>query len=48
MHLGTAPLGTAQREALREAVPSRRQWLLLGAIGVGLVVLVGLVVRLMR
>jgi len=45
--LGTAPMGTTQREALKEP-PTARAWLLVAGVVVGLIVLVGLVVRLMR
>ena len=45
--LGTAPMGTTQREALKEP-PTARPWLLVAGVVVGLIVLVGLVVRLMR
>jgi serine/threonine-protein kinase len=45
--LGTAPMGTTQRVALKEP-ESRQQWLIRAAVGLGLVLLVALVVRLMR
>ncbi|HET8714011.1 MAG TPA: serine/threonine-protein kinase [Gemmatimonadales bacterium] len=46
--LGTAPMGTTQRVALKDPESPRRKWLVLAAVGVGLVLLVGLVVKLMR
>jgi serine/threonine-protein kinase len=46
--LGAAPMGKTQREALKDPVTSRQPWLVAAAIGIGLVLLVGLVVRLMR
>jgi serine/threonine protein kinase len=46
--LGAAPLGTAQREALTDPPADRRTWLLVAGAGLGLLLLVGLVVKLMR
>ena len=46
--LGAAPMATTQRVALKEPASSRRSWLVMAGVGVGLVLLVGLVVRLMR
>lgn len=46
--LGTAPLGTAQRVAIADPPGSRRTWLILVATGIGLLVLIGVVVKLMR
>jgi eukaryotic-like serine/threonine-protein kinase len=46
--LGTAPRDSAQRETLKEPASSRKQWLVLTGVGIGLVLLVRLVVRLMR
>ncbi len=46
--MGIAPLGATQREALTDAPAKRTSWLTLAALGVGVVLLVGLVVRLMR
>jgi serine/threonine protein kinase len=46
--LGTAPMGTWQREALRDPTSPRPRWLVVAGVGIALVVLVGLVVRLMR
>ncbi len=46
--MGTAPMGTTQREGLRDPQSGRRMWLVLAGVAVGLVLLVGLVVRLMR
>ena len=48
MNLGAAPMGTAQREALAEPPTDRRTWLLLAGAAIGLLLLIGLVVRLMR
>jgi hypothetical protein len=41
-------MGTWQREALTNPPADRRTWLLVAGAGIGLVVLVGLVVKLMR
>src|SRR6267154_2917487 len=46
--LGTAPLGTWQREALIDPPENRRTWLIMAATGIGLLLLIGLVVKLMR
>jgi len=46
--LGAAPMGTTQRQALKDPPASRTPWLVVAGVGVGLVLLVGLVVRLMR
>lgn len=46
--LGTAPVGTAQRVALTDPPGQRRTWLILAGTGIGLLVLIGLVVKLMR
>ena len=48
VNLGPAPLGTAQREALADPPSGRRTWLVIAGVGIGLVLLVALVVRLMR
>jgi eukaryotic-like serine/threonine-protein kinase len=48
VNLGAAPVGTAQRQALMDPATNRRQWLVAAAVGIGLVLLVALVVRLMR
>jgi eukaryotic-like serine/threonine-protein kinase len=45
---GTAPMGTWQREALTDPAGKRRTWLLLAATAIGLLLLIGLVVKLMR
>jgi len=46
--MGMAPMGTWQREALKDTLSPRRPWLVIAVIGIGLVLLVALVVRLMR
>jgi serine/threonine protein kinase len=46
--LGAAPLATAQRVAITDSPASRRNWLILVGTGVGLLLLIGLVVKLMR
>jgi len=46
--LGAAPMGTTQRQAIMEPPTSRAPWLVIAGVGLGLVLLVGLVVRLMR
>jgi len=46
--LSIAPVGTAQRQGFMDPGTNRRQWLVVAAVGIGLVLLVGLVVRLMR
>jgi serine/threonine-protein kinase len=48
MNLGAAPMGTARREALTEPPADRRTWLLVTGAAVGLLLLIGLVVKLMR
>ena len=48
VNLGAAPMGTAQREALADPPSGRRTWLVIAGVGIGLVLLVALVVRLMR
>ena len=46
--LGAAPMGTTQRQALADPPADPRRWLLVGAAGIGLLLLIGLVVKLMR
>ena len=46
--LGVAPPGTAQREALADQPADRRKWLIIAGAGVGLLLLIGLVLKLMR
>jgi len=46
--MGAAPMGTWQREALKDPSTGRRPWLVIAGVGIGLVLLVALVVRLMR
>jgi eukaryotic-like serine/threonine-protein kinase len=48
LNLGAAPMGTWQREALKEQSVGRRPWLVIAGVGIGLVLLIGLVVKLMR
>ena len=48
INLGAAPMGTWQREALKDPPSGQRRWLVIAGVGVGLALLVGLVVRLMR
>jgi serine/threonine-protein kinase len=48
VNLGAAPMGTWQREALTNPPADRRTWLLAAGAGIGLLLLVGLVVKLMR
>jgi len=48
VNLGTAPMGTWQREALTDPSGQRRTWLILAGAGIGLLLLIGLVVKLMR
>jgi serine/threonine protein kinase len=48
VNLGAAPMGTAQREALTDEHTGRQPWLVIAAVGIGLVLLVGLLVKLMR
>jgi serine/threonine protein kinase len=45
---GVAPIGTSQRQAFTQPDAGSRPWLVLGAVVVGLIVLVGLVVTLLR
>ena len=47
-NLGVAPPGTAQGEVLPDPSSGRRTWLVIVGVGIGLVLLVALVVRLMR
>jgi serine/threonine protein kinase len=47
-NLGAAPMGTAQREALADPPGDRRLWMLVAGTGIGLLLLIGLVVKLMR
>jgi len=46
--LGTAPLGTSQREALADPPGTGRTWLIIVGTAIGLLLLIGLVVKLMR
>ena len=48
--LGTAPMGgeTRQRDALIDPPGKRRTWLIIAGAGIGLLLLIGLVVKLMR
>jgi serine/threonine-protein kinase len=46
--MGAAPMGTAQREALTDPPVEGRRWLLVVGTGIGLLLLIGLVVKLMR
>jgi serine/threonine protein kinase len=46
--LGTAPIGTSQREAITDPQESRRTWIVVGGAVVGLLLLVAVVVKLMR
>jgi hypothetical protein len=48
VNLGAAPMGTWQREALTNPPADRRTWLLAAGAGIGLLLLVGLVMKLMR
>ncbi len=48
MNLGAAPMGTAQGAALADPPADRRTWLLVAGAGIGLLLLIGLVVKLMR
>jgi len=48
MNLGAAPMATAPREALADPPADRKTWLLVAGAGIGLLVLIGLVVKLMR
>ena len=46
--VGAAPLGTWQREALTDPPADRRAWLVIAGTGIGLLVLIAAVVKLMR
>jgi len=46
--MGAAPMGTPEPETLNQSSTSRQPWLVIAGVGIGLVLLVGLVVRLMR
>lgn len=46
--MGTAPMGTSQREALTDPPGTGRAWVVIAATAIGLLVLIGLVVKLMR
>jgi serine/threonine-protein kinase len=46
--MGVAPMGTAQREALTDPPAKRATWLLAAGAGIGVLLLIGLVVKLMR
>lgn len=46
--LGAAPLGTSQRQALKDPPSGPQRWLVVAGVGIGLILLIGLVVRLMR
>jgi serine/threonine-protein kinase len=46
--MGAAPIGTAQREALSDPPGNRRTWVIIAVTGIGLLLLIGLVVKLMR
>src|SRR2546425_6117713 len=46
--MGAAAVGTAQREAMNDPPASRRAWLVVAGTGIGLLLLIGLVVKLMR
>jgi serine/threonine-protein kinase len=48
VNIDTAPPGTWQREALTDPSGKRRTWLILAGAGIGLLLLIGLVVKLMR
>src|SRR6266513_76777 len=45
---GAAPVGTTQTQARTDPPAKRRGWLVLAAAGIGLLLLIGLVVKLMR
>jgi serine/threonine-protein kinase len=47
-NLGAAPIGTATAEALAEPPADRRTWLVVAGAGIGLLLLIGLAVKLMR
>ena len=46
--LGRAPVGTTQQQALADQPARRGTWLVLAGVGLGLLLLIGLVVKLMR
>ena len=46
--MGVAPMGTSQRVALTDPPANRRTWLVVAGTGIGLLLLIGLVVKLMR
>ena len=46
--MGAAPVGTAPREAMIDPPANRRAWLVVAGTGIGLLLLIGLVVKLMR
>jgi len=46
--IGAAPVGTARREAMSHPPANRRRWLVVAGTGIGLLLLIGLVVKLMR
>ena len=46
--LGTAPMGTRQREAIIDPRTSNRAWYTVAGVLVGLLLLIALVVKLMR
>ena len=46
--MGLAPMGTWQRQALADPPGKRRAWLVIAGAAIGLLLLIGLVVKLMR
>ena len=46
--MGAAPVGTAPREVMIDPPANRRAWLVVAGTGIGLLLLIGLVVKLMR
>jgi len=46
--MGAGPVGTAQREAMNDPPVNRQAWLVVAGTGIGLLLLIGLVVKLMR
>jgi eukaryotic-like serine/threonine-protein kinase len=48
VNVGAAPMGTWQREALKDPQSRRPIWLIAAGVGIGLLLLIGLVVKLMR
>jgi serine/threonine-protein kinase len=46
--MGAGPVGTAQRGAMDDPPANRRAWLVVAGTGIGLLLLIGLVVKLMR